>query len=48
MRLWYWLVELPAAIVNVWIALYRWLLIVIVIGTFMATLIGLGRLLGLY
>ena len=48
MRLWFWLVELPAAIVTVWIALYRWLLIAIIIGTFIGTLVGVGRLLTLY
>ena len=42
MRLWYWLVEIPAALVSGWLWLYRGLLLIIVIATFTATLVGLA------
>ena len=42
MRVWYWLVELPAAIVTVWIAVYRWFLVLSSIALFGMIVIVLG------
>jgi hypothetical protein len=42
MRWWFWLIEVPAAIINVWLFNYRGLLLLTAIATFTVTVLVLA------